>query len=160
PSAVLAALPPECTEYKKAVDKLDSCNKMTAEMREPMQKAYAQAQAGWAKLPADSRASLKPSCKMAVDAVMAFGKSKCGWERVRLAWLIIAVGCGRGPDQATRCRAAAAQGVDAMVARAKERISTSGIAPDVRAKIEHNMLQMDAVAPPLRAVIEKRCSQD
>ena len=44
-----------------------------------LKQAYDQASAGWANLPAESKAGLATACKAGADAVMQSAKATCGW---------------------------------------------------------------------------------
>ena len=72
-------LPAECGEYKAAIEKLSTCDKMPQQARDALKKAFDEASAGWANLPADSKAGLSTACKAGTDAVMSAAKQTCGW---------------------------------------------------------------------------------
>jgi hypothetical protein len=72
-------LPAECNDYKAAIEKLASCDKMPQQARDALKQAYDQASAGWANLPAEAKANLATACKAGADAVMQSAKSVCGW---------------------------------------------------------------------------------
>jgi hypothetical protein len=67
--AAAADLPAECNDYKAAVEKLASCDKLPIETRDSLKKAYEQTSAAWASVPAEGKAALATSCKAATDAV-------------------------------------------------------------------------------------------
>jgi hypothetical protein len=77
--AAAGALPAECNEYKAAIDKLASCDKMPQQARDALKQAYDQASAGWANLPAEAKANLATACKAGADAVTQSAKQVCGW---------------------------------------------------------------------------------
>lgn len=77
--AAAADLPAECNEYKAAVDKLSTCDKMPQQSRDALKQAYDQASTGWANLPADAKANLATACKAGTDAVTNSAKQVCGW---------------------------------------------------------------------------------
>ena len=77
--AAAGDLPKECADYKAAIDKLASCDKMPQQARDALKQAYDQASAGWANLPAESKAGLATACKAGADAVMQSAKATCGW---------------------------------------------------------------------------------
>jgi len=81
PAAPAAAgnLPTECNDYKAAIDKLSSCDKMPQQARDALKQAYDQASAGWASLPAEAKANLATACKAGTDAVTTSAKQVCGW---------------------------------------------------------------------------------
>jgi hypothetical protein len=79
PAAGGGDLPAECTDYKNAIDKLSSCDKMPQQARDALKNAYDQASAGWANLPAEAKANLATACKAGADAVMQSAKQVCGW---------------------------------------------------------------------------------
>jgi hypothetical protein len=72
-------LPAECNDYKAAIDKLSSCDKMPQQARDALKNAYEQASAGWANLPAEAKANLATACKAGADAVTQSAKQVCGW---------------------------------------------------------------------------------
>jgi len=72
-------LPKECQDYKAAIEKLSSCDKMPQQARDAMKSAFDQASTGWANLPAEAKAGLATACKAGADAVMQSGKAACGW---------------------------------------------------------------------------------
>ncbi len=66
-------LPAECAEYKAAIEKLASCDKLPQQTRDALKQAYEQASAAWANVPAEGKAALGTACKSAVDAVKQAG---------------------------------------------------------------------------------------
>jgi hypothetical protein len=72
-------LPNECKEYKAAIEKLASCDKMPQQARDQLKKGFDDAAAGWEKLPAEAKAALNTACKAGTDAVMGAAKTTCGW---------------------------------------------------------------------------------
>jgi hypothetical protein len=72
-------LPAECNDYKAAIAKLATCDKMPKEARDALTKAFDQASATWATLPAEQKAGLSSACKAGADAVTASAKTTCGW---------------------------------------------------------------------------------
>jgi hypothetical protein len=72
-------LPVECNDYKAAIEKLASCDKLPQPVRDGLKQAYDQVSAGWPKVPAESKASLAGPCKGGLDAVTAAAKQTCGW---------------------------------------------------------------------------------
>lgn len=79
PAAAAGNLPTECNDYKAAIDKLASCDKMPQQARDALKQAYDQASAGWASLPAEAKANLATACKAGTDAVTTSAKQVCGW---------------------------------------------------------------------------------
>jgi hypothetical protein len=73
------ALPAECNDYKAAVDKVATCDKLPAETRDQLKKAFDTTSATWASLAPEAKAGLAPSCKAALDAVTTAAKTTCGW---------------------------------------------------------------------------------
>jgi hypothetical protein len=69
PAAGGGDLPAECNDYKAAIEKLATCDKLPAETRDALKKAYEQTSTAWASVPAEGRAALATSCKSAADAV-------------------------------------------------------------------------------------------
>jgi len=78
-AALAADLPSECSDYKVAVERLSTCEKMAPKAREALKKAFDDASAGWANLPADAKSGLAPACKAGTDAVISAAKQTCGW---------------------------------------------------------------------------------
>ena len=79
PAAGGGDLPAECNDYKAAIEKLSTCDKMPQQARDALKNAYDQASAGWANLPAEAKANLATACKAGADAVMQSAKQVCGW---------------------------------------------------------------------------------
>lgn len=82
--------------------------------------------------------------------------------RLVVALLLASVlACGNKSTSATtKCADAAQKGVDAMVARARERAQSAQLPADVRAKIDERTKKLEELAPRLRAVITNRCVDD
>ncbi len=74
-----APLPADCNDYKAAIDKLASCDKLPAETRDQLKKAFETTSSAWASLTPEAKAGLGPSCKTALDAVNTAAKTTCGW---------------------------------------------------------------------------------
>ncbi len=72
-------LPKECQDYKAAIEKLSTCDKMPQQARDAMKQGFETASKAWAGLPADAKASLATGCKAGVDAVNQSAKAVCGW---------------------------------------------------------------------------------
>ena len=72
-------LPQECQDYKAAIDKLASCDKMPQQARDAMKQGFETASTAWEGLPADAKKSLATGCKAGVDAVNQSAKAVCGW---------------------------------------------------------------------------------
>jgi hypothetical protein len=72
-------MPTECNDYKAAVDKVASCDKLDAAARDALKNAYTQLSAGFASLPAEAKANLAGTCKTALEKVNAAAKTICGW---------------------------------------------------------------------------------
>lgn len=79
PAAGGGDLPAECNDYKAAIEKLASCDKMPQQARDALKNAFDQASAGWASMPAEAKANLATACKAGTDAVMQSAKATCGW---------------------------------------------------------------------------------
>jgi hypothetical protein len=62
-------LPAECGEWKDAMAKLASCEKLPPASRDALKQAYDAAAAGWANIPAEGKAGVAQACKAGVDAV-------------------------------------------------------------------------------------------
>jgi hypothetical protein len=77
--AAAGDLPQECQDYKAAIDKLSSCDKMPQQARDAMKQGFDTASAAWANLPADQKAALATGCKAGTDAVNQSAKAVCGW---------------------------------------------------------------------------------
>lgn len=69
PAAAAGDLPAECADYKAAIEKLASCDKLPQATRDALKQSYEQTSAAWANVPAEGKASLATSCKSAADAV-------------------------------------------------------------------------------------------
>jgi hypothetical protein len=74
-----SGLPVECDDYKAAIDKLATCNKLAPDAKDSLIQAYQAASTGWTKLPEDARRTLATTCKAAVESVNAAAKTQCGW---------------------------------------------------------------------------------
>ncbi|HEY5920050.1 MAG TPA: hypothetical protein VIV11_00205 [Kofleriaceae bacterium] len=72
-------LPTECAEYKAQVEKLKTCEKLPAKAKDALIKAFNDASAGWANMPAGAKAGLNTSCKAGTEAVVVAAKEACGW---------------------------------------------------------------------------------
>ena len=79
PAAGAGDLPAECNEWKGAVEKLASCDKLPQQARDALKNAFDQASASWASMPAEAKANLATACKAGTDAVMQSAKATCGW---------------------------------------------------------------------------------
>ncbi len=62
-------LPAECADYKAAIEKLASCDKLPQATRDALKQSYDQTSAAWASVPAEGKAALGTACKAAADAV-------------------------------------------------------------------------------------------
>jgi hypothetical protein len=77
--AIPAGLPPECTEYRAQVEKIQPCEKLPPKAKEALLKGFADAAKGWAELPDGAKEGLKTSCKAGTEAVIVAAKEACGW---------------------------------------------------------------------------------
>jgi hypothetical protein len=71
-----AALPTECADYKAAVEKLATCDKLPAATRDTLKKSFDAAEKTWAdfgKLPDAAKQAAIDSCKKGAEAVKAAG---------------------------------------------------------------------------------------
>jgi hypothetical protein len=68
-AATLGDLPGECGEWKDAISKLASCEKLPAQSRDALKQAYEAASTGWANVPAEGKAAVAQACKAGVEAV-------------------------------------------------------------------------------------------
>lgn len=75
--AAAGDLPAECNDYKAAIEKLSTCDKMPKESRDAMKSAFDQASTSWAGLPAEAKASLATACKAGADAVKQSASAMC-----------------------------------------------------------------------------------
>ena len=64
-----ADLPAECAEYKAAIEKIGTCDKVPQQQRDALKQAYDTSSSAWANVPADGKAALATSCKSATDAI-------------------------------------------------------------------------------------------
>ena len=62
-------LPAECGEYKAAIEKLATCDKLPQQTRDALKQSYEQTSTAWASVPAEGKAALATACKSAADAV-------------------------------------------------------------------------------------------
>jgi len=67
--AASADLPAECGEYKAAIEKLATCDKLPQQTRDALKQSYEQTSTAWASVPAEGKAALATACKSAADAV-------------------------------------------------------------------------------------------
>lgn len=72
-------LPKECDDYKAAIDRLATCESLSAAARETFVKGYQESSGRWASMPESSKATLSTACQGGVDAVLAVAKARCGW---------------------------------------------------------------------------------
>jgi hypothetical protein len=79
-------------------------------------------------------------------------------------WFVLAlalVACGRKADDPRRaCADAANKGVDAMIRRANDRLTTAKLPDDVRATMMERTSKLGELAPRLKAVFANRCVDD
>lgn len=66
-----ADLPAECAEYKAAIEKIRTCDKVPQQQRDALKQAYDTSSSAWANVPAEGKAGLATSCKSATDAIKA-----------------------------------------------------------------------------------------
>lgn len=69
PAAAGGDLPAECNDYKAAIEKLATCDKLPQATRDALKQSYEQTSAAWANVPAEGKAALATACKSAADAV-------------------------------------------------------------------------------------------
>ena len=76
-----ANLPAECNDYKAAVDKLASCDKLPAASRDALKQSYETLSKTWANVPADDagKKAMADGCKAGADAVKTSAAKICGW---------------------------------------------------------------------------------
>lgn len=76
-----ANLPAECADYKAAVDKLASCDKLPQASRDALKQSFDTMSKTWANAPADDAAkkAMSDGCKGAADAVKQAASQVCGW---------------------------------------------------------------------------------
>ena len=79
PPAGAGGMPADCNDYKAAIDKLASCDKLEAATRDALKQAYQQVSAGWPSLPAEAKANLAAMCKTALEKVNQAAKTTCNW---------------------------------------------------------------------------------
>jgi hypothetical protein len=72
-------MPGPCNNYKAAIDKLASCDKLDASTRDALKQAYTQLSAGWSSLPPEAKPGISATCQTALDALNKSAKSTCGW---------------------------------------------------------------------------------
>jgi hypothetical protein len=69
-------LPAECNDYKAAIEKAGSCDKL-GPARDEMKKAFETASGAWAKLDAAGKKAAGDACKTAADAVKQAMSAAC-----------------------------------------------------------------------------------
>jgi hypothetical protein len=80
---------------------------------------------------------------------------------VTAALAIALTACGNKSENATAsCAAAAQTSIDAMVKRARERVTSAQLPPEVRMRLEERTVKLEQMAPRLEAVITNRCVDD
>ena len=82
PAAGGGDMPAECNDYKAAMEKLATCDKMPAASKDALKQSYDAMSAGWANvagMPAEAKKAMADGCKQGADALMQTGKSVCGW---------------------------------------------------------------------------------
>lgn len=72
-------LPPECDQYKAAIDKIGTCEHLAKAARDTLVKGYEDAAARWSALPEAAKATLSPTCQGGYEAVLGVGMAQCGW---------------------------------------------------------------------------------
>ena len=73
-------LPPECADFKAAIAKIQTCDKLPADQRARIQQDYDKTYAGWMALSPNGRSKLGRACKVGTDAYLnASVKKTCGW---------------------------------------------------------------------------------
>ena len=80
--APAADLPKECADYKAAMEKLATCDKMPAAAKDGMQQGFKAMAEGWANvanLPPEAVKAMTDGCKAGTDALMKAAKPICGW---------------------------------------------------------------------------------
>jgi hypothetical protein len=84
-------------------------------------------------------------------------------KRAAIAVLLVAGACGKTqetPSSAASCATAAKSAVETMVKRAKDRIASSPMPEDIRAKMEERTNKLDELRPRFVALITNRCTDD
>ena len=82
PAAASGDMPQECADYKAAIDKLASCDKLPQASRDAMKQGFDAMSSSFATMkdmPAESKKALADSCKAGADAIMQSAKATCGW---------------------------------------------------------------------------------
>ena len=76
-----ANLPAECNDYKAAVEKLASCDKLPAASRDALKQSYETLSKTWANVPADDagKKAMTDGCKAGADAIKNSAAKICGW---------------------------------------------------------------------------------
>jgi hypothetical protein len=64
-------LPNECETYRLEIERLGQCDALPIAARDALKASYEQAALTWARLPAESMASLGEACAAGADAVRA-----------------------------------------------------------------------------------------
>jgi hypothetical protein len=66
-----AALPPECTAWKDAMDRLTSCASVPADARDALAHGFAATTSRWSSLGADDLAALGATCASGLQGIRA-----------------------------------------------------------------------------------------
>ncbi len=72
PAGDAGGLPQECADYKAAMEKYASCDKVPAATKDAMKQGFEAQSAAWANIgamPADAKAQMATGCKQGVDAL-------------------------------------------------------------------------------------------
>jgi hypothetical protein len=81
-AAAPGEIPSECADYKAAVTKLASCDKMPQQTRDALKASYDTMSAGWAQASnasPDVKKAMATGCKTSADSLMTTAKAVCGW---------------------------------------------------------------------------------
>ena len=79
PPVEISGMPKECNDYKAAIERLQTCDKLGVTERAKLRHDYNTAAAAWNKLPDQQKPTLAAACKRGLDQVMKDAKKPCGW---------------------------------------------------------------------------------
>jgi hypothetical protein len=77
PPQAAGDLPAPCTDYKGLIDQLAACQKVPAETRDGLRKAFEQSWTSWEK--AADKSTIERECRAAADNLRAAAGAACGW---------------------------------------------------------------------------------
>jgi hypothetical protein len=79
PPIAVAGVPTECTDYKAAIERLSTCDKLDVQTRAKLRHEYNIAANMWNQMSTADKAKLVDACKGGIHAVEEAAKTPCGW---------------------------------------------------------------------------------